>query len=305
MSESKPTRRWFSPTPGWLVLFSLATTGLLYLSERFQGFPFNHRKGWTVLVAVAAAAVVLLLMLAWYVAALLLRRRFQFSLRSLLVIGVALPFSWLAVEMRGANDQRTAVEAIVKAGGEIEYDYEFEYWYPDDLYHGQTMGGCVRQMRGQTCPAWLRRLLGDDFFANVVHVDASDPNVRVEEVLRHVNRLTNLQQLELTFNDSLESFEELKGLTQLRSLKCPGLLRGVTREQVQSLKSLEFLELESASDDGLKNFEGFEQLKGLCVNYGDVTDAGLRSIETLSGLQDLILRSDGGLPITDGGLQYI
>ena len=116
MSESKPTRRWFSPTPGWLVLFSLATTGLLYLSERFQGFPFNHRKGWTVLVAVAAAAVVLLLMLAWYVAALLLRRRFQFSLRSLLVIGVALPFSWLAVEMRGANDQRTAVEAIVKAG---------------------------------------------------------------------------------------------------------------------------------------------------------------------------------------------
>ena len=35
----------------------LVVEGLLWLSERFQWFGFNHHKGWTVLVAVALSAV--------------------------------------------------------------------------------------------------------------------------------------------------------------------------------------------------------------------------------------------------------
>ena len=103
----KPGLRSFCPTPAWLVYALLAITAILFLSERWRWFPFNEHKGWTVLLAVAGVGVVLLLMLAWFLVALILRRRFQFGLSTLLVltVAVALPFSWLAVEMRKAREQ--------------------------------------------------------------------------------------------------------------------------------------------------------------------------------------------------------
>jgi len=51
------TRRFFYPTPSWLVILSLAVTNILFLSERFQWFGFNTHKGWTVLIAVASVGV--------------------------------------------------------------------------------------------------------------------------------------------------------------------------------------------------------------------------------------------------------
>ncbi len=96
MPDPTPTRRRFHPTPAWLVLGMLVMEGLLWLSERYRWFSFNEHKGWT--VAVVAAAF--FLMLGSFVASLLFRWRFQFSIRSLLVltVAVAVPCSWLAVE---------------------------------------------------------------------------------------------------------------------------------------------------------------------------------------------------------------
>ena len=53
----------------------------------------------------AAVGVVLLGMFAWFGVAMVFRRRFQFSLRLLLglVVAVALPCSWLAVEMKKSS----------------------------------------------------------------------------------------------------------------------------------------------------------------------------------------------------------
>ena len=65
-----PKPRWFHPTPGWLIVGLLAVEGLLWLSERFQWFWFNEKKGWTVLIAVASVAVVFAGMLLWLVVAL-------------------------------------------------------------------------------------------------------------------------------------------------------------------------------------------------------------------------------------------
>ena len=39
-----PTRR-LSPTPAWLIFGLLVVEGLLWLSERYQWFWFNERKG--------------------------------------------------------------------------------------------------------------------------------------------------------------------------------------------------------------------------------------------------------------------
>ena len=82
--DTPEKRRWYRPTPGWLVLRSVVVTGLLFASEKWHWFWFNQLKGWTVLAAVAAMGVVLGLMLLWLAVALIFRWRFQFSIRSLL-----------------------------------------------------------------------------------------------------------------------------------------------------------------------------------------------------------------------------
>ena len=124
--DAPEKRRWYCPTPGWLVFGSLAVTGLLFLSERWRWFPFNEHKGWTVLIAVAVVGGAMLVMLGWFIATLVFRWRFQFSIRLLLVlfVAVALPCSWLAVEMKAAREQANSVGAIRMLGGRITYDYE-------------------------------------------------------------------------------------------------------------------------------------------------------------------------------------
>jgi membrane protein YdbS with pleckstrin-like domain len=81
--------RWYRLTPDRFVIGLLVVECLLWLSERFQWFSFNAHKGWTVLFAVAVVGLAFLVMLLWFIAALLFRWRFQFSIRSLLVLTVA------------------------------------------------------------------------------------------------------------------------------------------------------------------------------------------------------------------------
>ena len=78
------------------------------------------------LIAISAVGVFLLLMVLWFLAALVFRWRFQFSLLSLFVltVAVALPFAWLATEMKAAREQGKVVEEIQKLGGAVCYDYE-------------------------------------------------------------------------------------------------------------------------------------------------------------------------------------
>ena len=105
-SECKTRCRWFRLTPGCLVLGLLAVEGFLLLSEHFQWFAFNRHKGWTVLIGMADVVVAMLLMFLWFLAALIFRWRFQFSIRSLLLLTVvvAIPCSWLAVEMEAGEE---------------------------------------------------------------------------------------------------------------------------------------------------------------------------------------------------------
>jgi hypothetical protein len=121
-AASKPSRI-FRPTPAWLVLASLAVTGFLFLSEWFQWFAFDSHKGWIVLIAVAGVLAVLVVMLLWWLVALVFRLRFQYSIRSLLALtlAVALPFSWLAMEMQQLRDARTAAAAIESIDGIVEW----------------------------------------------------------------------------------------------------------------------------------------------------------------------------------------
>ena len=172
-------RRWFHPTPDRLVRVLLALEGFLWLSERFRWFAFNQHKGYAVLVAVAAVAAFLLLMVGWCVLALLFRLRFQFSIRSLLVLtlAVAVPCSWLATEVKAARKQREAAERIEAAGGVIGYNDQFDS--SRELTPGAKPPG----------PAWLRSLLGD-----VTSVGLYGPEIN-DAVTEHLEGLPQLEIL--------------------------------------------------------------------------------------------------------------
>jgi hypothetical protein len=149
-----PKLRWYRLTPDRLILALLVVEWLPWLSERICG-PVWH-KGYAVLTAVATVVLGFLMMLVWFGSSLLFHWRFQFSIRSLLVlfVVVAVPCSWLSWEMKKAGEQHAAVAAIVKSGGVADYDY------------GVDQAG--RRISTAKEPSWLRNLLGDDFFTNVV-----------------------------------------------------------------------------------------------------------------------------------------
>ncbi|MGO9270418.1 MAG: hypothetical protein ACLQOO_09230, partial [Terriglobia bacterium] len=105
MTDSASKPRWYRPTPDHFVIGLLVVECVLWLSDRFQ-WPTWH-KGYAVLIAVAAVGVVFVAMLLRFIVALVFRWRFQFSIRSLLVlvVVVAIPCSWLPVEMKAAREQ--------------------------------------------------------------------------------------------------------------------------------------------------------------------------------------------------------
>ena len=117
-------------------------------------------KGWTVLLAVAATSVVLGAGGLWWVVAWIFHWRFQFSVRTLLLlaVAVALPFSWLAVEMKKAREEREAVVAIVELRGACS------------VTGSLTKTVRPRQRALPLEPPWLRRCLGEFLFSKVVRV---------------------------------------------------------------------------------------------------------------------------------------
>jgi len=93
------------------------------------------------------------------------------------------------------------VEAIVKAGGTVQYDYEFD----------ET--GAFIQGSQSTVPVWLRKSLGDDFFCDVIWVKLGYTQV-TDAGLVHLEGLTSLESLGLWSTEVTDAgLEHVKGLT--------------------------------------------------------------------------------------------
>jgi hypothetical protein len=297
-----PRRRWFRLTPGWLPVVLLAVEGFLLLSERFRWFAFNEHKGWRVLIAVASAASVLVLMSGWFAVTLLFRLRFQFSVRSLLVltVAVAVPCSWLLTEMEKARRQSDARQEILKLSGHVPgyagvmYDYEFDE------------AGQAKRVAEPPGPAWLRSLLGVDFFAAATYVSLDNIEAKDGGWTAQPGRLADPEgwwARECKFVD--DGLQHLKGLTQLRWLYLS--LSMVTDDGLQHLKGLSQLELlwlrgTQVTDTGLEYLRCLTQLRELSLDNTKVTDAGLKHLEGLTELQHLSLNHT---KVTDAGVKKL
>ena len=279
-----PKPRWYRLTPDRLVILLLAVEGMLWVSQRFRWFPFNQHKSWTVLIAVASVVVFLLLMLLWFTTALFFRWRFQYSIRSLLVltVAVAIPCGWLAEIKR----HREAVEEIEKAGGFVDYDYPF-------LHDPRPPG-----------PEWRRLLLGEDWFTAslYVHVGTSVTDSELE----HLKGLIHLQELDLSGTKVSDAgLEHLKSLTQLQGLNlCVTKVGDAGLEYLKGLTQLQRLNLahSKVNDAGLEYLKGLTQLKELNLSGSEVSDAGLEHLKGLTQLQQLSLNST---EVSDAGLEHL
>ncbi len=272
MTDPTPTRRHFRPTPSWLIFGLLVVEGLLWLSERYAWFWFNEKKGWTVLIALAVVSGAMLVMLGWFVAALVFRWRFQFSLRSLLAltVAVAVPLSWLSLEIKETTEQKAEAEEVVRLGGKAGYAGQVNENNGIALKTPRLIG-----------PESLRHLLGDDFFTGVVFVDLNFTRPSIADLGR-LRRLKQLKVLTLNFTDVTdEGLEQLKGLRQLDLLYL-----GQTR----------------ITDAGLKHLASFPQLKRLEISYVDIMDTGMKLLGSLTQLEELTLDHDH---ITSSDLAHI
>jgi hypothetical protein len=288
--DTPETSRWYRPTPGWLVLASLAVTGLLWLSN-WLGY---WHKGYGVLMAVAGVGVVLAAMAAWWLVALVFRLRFQFSIRSLLalVVAVALPFSWLDLELKNAREQGMVVAELRTT---LNYDWEFD---ASETYQPNAK---------RPWPAFLRNFLGDQFFADPVSVTFMGQGVS-GKTIDLLARLPHLKCVSFRWRGiDVDNGvpQQLEQLSQIRYLDISdNELRDTHLQGVKTLVQLQRLYLSETmiTDRGLKALAGMRKLKQLDVSRTDITDAGLEVLRQLTNLELLDLSSTR---VTGEGVQKL
>jgi len=151
----------------------------------------------------------------------------EYPMLTLLVIA---PF---AERMQQAERQRQAVEAIWKAGGYVLYDYEYDE------------SGKYRARREPPAPAWLMRLVGEDFICSVVDVYFTGAD---DEALENVRVLTNLESLYLSRSPvtdrGIERLTRLTRLTGLTLLDTPQVTMSGLEELGQALPNCKIVWIE-------------------------------------------------------------
>ncbi len=157
----------------------------------------------------------------------------------------AIACSWFAVKMQQARRQREAVEAIQKLGGAAYYDYQFVEW---DVPLRTTE---------PPEPAWLRKLVGDDFFADVVAVLLTGMGV-TDASLNNIKKLPQLRQLDLYNTNITDSGMEYLADINLKCLNLSGT---------------------KITDEGLKNLKGMPNLTMLLLYKTNITKAGVNDLQ--------------------------
>jgi internalin A len=195
------------------------------------------------------------------------RRFVRLSVRGLivvvLVIGVGL--GWI---VRRAHIQRDAVAAIRRAGGLVEYDWQWR--------NGKSIPGGK-----PPAPSWLVHLIGGDYFGHVTAVWISNMK-ETDATLADVGHLTRLEELYINSQAISDAgLEHLTGLTNLSVL-------WLYRTQV--------------TDAGLAQLKWLTHLSHLRLHGTRVTDAGLVHLKRQTNLKRLILSGTG---VTDAGAKEL
>ncbi len=144
------------------------------------------------------------------------RRWLQFSLRTLLIVVtlLAVACGWLRGKIEAKRRERTAVSLIKRVGGTVYFDIQ--------------RTGAARSWQALRAepfgPAWLRSLLGENFFSEIEFVglvprtEADD--AALDSALQSLEQMPRLQFLYLRGNQfGDERIESLANLSQLKGIE--------------------------------------------------------------------------------------
>ena len=134
-------------------------------------------------------------------------RPYRFGLRTLLVLVIAI---WCGIWKNKANRQRTAVK-VISTSGSFVYSHEFPF-------RGLMKPGEVRKVdyaAKPPGPAWLRSIVGDDYFQTVrmVHFSPTD------EAMKQLANLPDVGDVAMdAYQLTDEGFKQLSHLRNLENL---------------------------------------------------------------------------------------
>jgi hypothetical protein len=237
------------------------------------------------------------------------RRRYQYSLRSLLMLVTLCAFlcSWLAVKIEQGKRQNAAVDALRAKGFTITYDYEVDR-------DGKPLPNPVLNV-----PQWLRGWLGDDCFATVVGVDIGfvgmygglggfhffGPGVTDEDLLP-VAELPHVKFLRLNGTQVSDSaLKRMQTLSELEHLHlCGTKITDAGLAELKAFPNLRVLDLgdTEVSDGGMGDLVCLDRLEDLHLAQTHVTDRGLAMLQNLKNLKHLSFVQPMGRYITDEGV---
>jgi len=192
----------------------------------------------------------------------------------MLMLLAGLGMNWLVAVKKKSERRMAAADAIIKGGGWVNYDYQVP-----------ANGGRNARPPG---PAWLRMLLGDDFFANAIGA-----NITSRAGLEQLEDLSSLRRIYL-MNVPIRGdlLQPLCKLNRLEELNLTGSSIGdYELRYVRELRQLRYLHIgrTSITDAGLAQLSGMGQLELLDLSYTSITDAGLQNLFGLRQLRDLHL----------------
>jgi len=322
----KSARHWLALTPDRLVVAMLVVSGSLLAFDHFGWIGTHGQKGWPVFLAVTFTGLALLYLVGRFAASLLFGRQFQFHLRTLLllVLAVAGLCSWMLVQVRESQHRADATAALRAAGMDVHYDLK--------------PGVGTNVPKG---PQVLRENLGDAFFSEGESIQpsmsgndpfgpsaarkvddddfqlfkASAPNATrirfpgtkiTDAGLVHLQQFSELEVLELSNTGITDiGLVHLEPLTSLRTLHLDGT-RVTDAGMAHLAKLVElrclYLDRTAVGDMGVKHLIRLPALESLRLEATLVTDKGMKDIAQLEHLTSLTLSKT---QVTDGGLEFL
>ncbi len=256
----------------WILFFLFLASGLL--AAIYLRLPLATAQAGSLVVTAALLGTL---------CAVIVRTRFQFRLRTLLLLTLLASLACSAgVWWWKANSrQARAVAHFRQIGADIYFDFQW-----GASRHRENRGenqGWIYTSQGYLVPTWLCRLMGEPTFGSVRDIWVTGTLVRNEDLLplKDLPQLRSLHIANSSVND--EGLVHLRGLPELKSLELYGtLVQGPGLKELQALPKLEILFVTDANltDDDLEYLSGL-RLQALGLERTRVTDAGIAQLRAI------------------------
>lgn len=191
------------------------------------------------------------------------RRLPRFSLRALFIL-LAIAGVWLGLVTKQARRQRNAVRAVAETGGSITYAHH---------RNSATTGN-----QSPPGPVWLRTLIGDDCFFEVVAVSWAGKRDLQPAELKWLADFPSLDTVNLNFSNVTD-----EGLAHLAN--------------VRRLKNIELEKCAGVTDMGLSHLAKLPHIEHLALMATSCTDEGVCKV--VPKLSRLTYLDVAGIPVTN------